>query len=636
MLEAEDDTDLAELSRLRLTMTVNAPGYNYTRRYKLFKRTKGNLGWDGKVRILQKLDSKSLCFPTGLLESIIEETKFKVKINDLRGIGVSSLDWNISKNTRDYQEEVIKACLSKTLGKLWWPRGIIECATGCVDADTEFLSPFGWIKISDYNGELVGQYNNGECEFVIPNEYYKLPCSKFYEIKTKYGINMCLSPEHIFLYKLTKKSKEFSKLSFQEVKNIHENNAYGFRGLVETVNVKYRKDKGHTEYNVHITHRNLISFSKGSEDKPKIEEITCNDGFKYCFSVPSEMLILRRGNCIFVTGNSGKTKIAAELIKIFKVPTLFVVHREHLLHQTDKEFLNAGIKSRGIFGSGFYQTEAEVIISTIQTLHSKLKQSPQPWLENIKQVFIDECHLAAATLDKGNTFISTLNNLENAHIRWGLTATPFMRDVYSNRLLEGVTGKSIHVIKAQELIESGYLVRPLIKMIKMKCDSICPKSWPECYDVAIVLNEKRNQRIVDEAKISKKPCMILVDRIAHGQMIQKKFNSIIPFIHGEVDKSIRRDVIAGVIGGNIATIIASTVFDEGISIDNLRTIILAGGKKSHIKCVQRIGRGMRIFPEKDGLDIIDFFDEYPNKIKSHSSQRLKIYKSEGYEVEIIA
>lgn len=38
-----------------------------------------------------------------------------------------------------------------------------------------------------------------------------------------------------------------------------------------------------------------------------IAEVTPSDGYKYCFSVPSTFLVLRRNGHIFVTGNSGKS-----------------------------------------------------------------------------------------------------------------------------------------------------------------------------------------------------------------------------------------------------------------------------------------------------------------------------------------
>lgn len=34
-----------------------------------------------------------------------------------------------------------------------------------------------------------------------------------------------------------------------------------------------------------------------------METVKTVDGYKYCFEVPSQMLVLRNNNCVFVTGN---------------------------------------------------------------------------------------------------------------------------------------------------------------------------------------------------------------------------------------------------------------------------------------------------------------------------------------------
>lgn len=69
---------------------------------------------------------------------------------------------------------------------------------GCVDADTEYLSPTGWVRIADYKGGKVAQYHpdTGVAEFVEPTEFVKLPCSDMVRVKTKYGLDQLLSPEH--------------------------------------------------------------------------------------------------------------------------------------------------------------------------------------------------------------------------------------------------------------------------------------------------------------------------------------------------------------------------------------------------------------------------------------------------------
>ena len=59
-------------------------------------------------------------------------------------------------------------------------------------------------------------------------------------------------------------------------------------------------------YNVHICSNNMVSLIN-TKEKTKIEDYVTKDGYKYCFTVPSGMLILRREGRINITGNSGKS-----------------------------------------------------------------------------------------------------------------------------------------------------------------------------------------------------------------------------------------------------------------------------------------------------------------------------------------
>lgn len=62
------------------------------------------------------------------------------------------------------------------------------------------------------------------------------------------------------------------------------------------------------------------SVKIGATHYPSLSDIDCartvpmGDGYKYCFTVPSGMLVLRRDNCINITGNSGKTSFLYGLI----------------------------------------------------------------------------------------------------------------------------------------------------------------------------------------------------------------------------------------------------------------------------------------------------------------------------------
>lgn len=74
----------------------------------------------------------------------------------------------------------------------------------CVDKDTEFLTPDGFKKISEYNGELVAQWNDGKAEFVHPFAYIKTYAEKMYHIKSKNGLDMVLSENHDMVIRTSK------------------------------------------------------------------------------------------------------------------------------------------------------------------------------------------------------------------------------------------------------------------------------------------------------------------------------------------------------------------------------------------------------------------------------------------------
>lgn len=103
---------------------------------------------------------------------------------------------------------------------------------GCVDADTEYLSPTGWKRIADYSGGMVAQYHpdTGVAEFVEPSSYVKKPCSSMIRLKTKYGVDQLLSPEHRVLY--VGSTNKIDVISAQQVLEAHRANATGWRGRI--------------------------------------------------------------------------------------------------------------------------------------------------------------------------------------------------------------------------------------------------------------------------------------------------------------------------------------------------------------------------------------------------------------------
>ncbi len=69
---------------------------------------------------------------------------------------------------------------------------------GCVDSETEYLSPSGWVKISDYRGGAIAQFDpfTKGATFVEPIRYIKRPCSEFYRFKSSTSCDQWLTGDH--------------------------------------------------------------------------------------------------------------------------------------------------------------------------------------------------------------------------------------------------------------------------------------------------------------------------------------------------------------------------------------------------------------------------------------------------------
>ena len=72
---------------------------------------------------------------------------------------------------------------------------------GCLDKDTEFLTPTGWKRISEYANDQVLVYNphTDEAFFEYPNAFIKNPCKEFYHFHNSKNLDQMFSSEHRML-----------------------------------------------------------------------------------------------------------------------------------------------------------------------------------------------------------------------------------------------------------------------------------------------------------------------------------------------------------------------------------------------------------------------------------------------------
>lgn len=103
----------------------------------------------------------------------------------------------------------------------------------CLDSETEYLSPEGWVKIKDYNKGKVAQYSkDGDVSFVQPLNYIHNPQdTKFYHIKNS-AVDQMVTSEHRVIYKNS--TGNIREIKAKDLEERHNNLKYGFRGKIPT------------------------------------------------------------------------------------------------------------------------------------------------------------------------------------------------------------------------------------------------------------------------------------------------------------------------------------------------------------------------------------------------------------------
>jgi superfamily II DNA or RNA helicase len=383
-----------------------------------------------------------------------------------------------------------------------------------------------------------------------------------------------------------------------------------------------------------------LQLSEEVENRPYQEEV-----IKKACSVD-------RGIIKMATG-SGKSMVASAIIANRGVsPSIFYVPSIDLLTQAKSE-IEKFIRNNGLsfevgqLGGGKKQIR-DITVMTIQTAVASLggkyvkfddedngsrednkelegmKKDISDLIHNSKLFIMDECqHTASETCQ----IISDCSI--SAKYRWGVSATPF-RDKNDDILIESCFGKTIADINASFLILQGYLVQPTIYLIPIKnMKGVHASSYSNVYKIGIVENEERNEKIAflaNKMREDGRNVLILVKQIAHGKTLEAMIDGSL-FLHGAHSGKERKTHLDKIRKGGPNITVASQIFDEGIDVRPLDTLILGGGGKSSTRALQRIGRILRPFPGKTDAIVFDFMD-FAQYLHPHSVKRKKIYESE--------
>jgi superfamily II DNA or RNA helicase len=366
----------------------------------------------------------------------------------------------------------------------------------------------------------------------------------------------------------------------------------------------------------------------------------------------------------------GKTKasiLACSEIGFY--PFIFVVNRISLLNQTHDDFSRYFDCKIGYLGDGRIEV-GNINIASIGTLCSMLKikfinveneeeklnysheqiQMTKDLMAQCKFIIIDECHHGAA-----NTYRTLAKALPKAFYRIGLSATPFRTEESENILLEAAFGKIIYKKTASELILDKILAKPKIYMVqyddpelsqkypktitKNSKSQVFTKIYKECVVENILFNEIVSKCAIANANLNRLT-LVSVKQINHGSMILDLIKKINPditveFLNGANKKDLNEDLVKKDFADGKIQILISTLFDEGVDIPKIDTVIDAGGGRSAIKALQLTGRAMRKYEGKTKCFVFMFIQPYTYLYK-HSKERAAILKTESeFELKLL-
>lgn len=350
----------------------------------------------------------------------------------------------------------------------------------------------------------------------------------------------------------------------------------------------------------------------------------------------------RYRNLVVAATGVGKTVISAFDYKRFRdenprARLLFVAHREEILKKSRDTFryicknLNFG---ELLVGNNKPESIENLFVS-IQSLNSsKLIERTSP--DFYDYIVIDEVHHGAAQSYK------KLLEYYKPKVLLGLTATPERMD--GEDITRFFDKKMAYELRLPEAIDNKLLcpfqyfgVSDFVDLSELK--------WTRGgYEVS----ELENVYVLDTEKAKRRAQDIITNTIKyvddienvkalgfcvsikHAEFMANEFNNAgIPSIAltGNSNDEIRKNAAKNLTDGNIKVIFTVDLFNEGVDIPQINTILFLRPTESLTIFLQQLGRGLRISEGKECLTVLDFIGQSNKNYKFADKYRALIGKT---------
>ncbi len=318
-------------------------------------------------------------------------------------------------------------------------------------------------------------------------------------------------------------------------------------------------------------------------------------------------------NLVVAATGCGKTVIAAFDYKRLGGRLLFIAHREEILSQSLRTF--RAVLRDGQFGdlwTGRHQpTQSEHIFASVQKLHNQDLTAIAPGHFDV--LILDEFHHAEAP-----TYQRLLQHFQ-PKILLGLTATPERSD-----------GKSIHgwfdqrvaaELRLWDALERGFLCPFQYFGVHDNTD-LSDIPWRRGYDAG-QLDKVYTGHHARAALIWKELAHTVGNPqrmralgfcagVSHAKFMAEEFRKAgiqTAVVVGETPAEERRLSLARLRKGELQILFTVDVFNEGVDVPEVDTVLLLRPTESATIFLQQLGRGLRLSDGKDCLTVLDFIGQ---------------------------
>ncbi len=314
----------------------------------------------------------------------------------------------------------------------------------------------------------------------------------------------------------------------------------------------------------------------------------------------------RAGLVVLATG-LGKTYVSAFDSQPFR-RVLFVAHREEILTQALETFRKVRPSARlGLYHGTQKDPHADVLFASIQTLSlDEHLESFEP--THFDYVVIDEFHHAAA-----ETYRRVLDYFEPKFLL-GLTATPDRTD--GANILSLCGGNEVYRADMPRGIEDGQLSAFRYFGIgdPTEYEKIPWRAYTNDRLTATVAIESRAQHILESLEThapGRVRALAFCVTTGHADFMAKYF-----WAHGRACAAVyagseapRTASLESLARGDLEIVFCVDMFNEGVDIPNIDTVMMLRPTQSSVVWLQQLGRGLRHVEGKT-LTVLDFIGNH--------------------------